>query len=180
MTGLASAGPFYLEAGNMASNAIRTQHTTVTYSTVTPPTTFSPLGEIISFDGPGGKAAIIDITNLASLAKEKLPGLPDEGQFALVCNYSGDDAGQAALQAARGSQTLTHFKVTFTDTSIATFDAYVMEFKISGKADSKVEVALTMEITGAVAWTAPTMALAERGRTGGNGGNGARGASKAA
>jgi predicted secreted protein len=152
----------------MASNAIRTQKTTVTYSTVTPPTTFSPLGEIISFDGPGGKASIIDITNLASIAKEKLPGLPDEGQFSMVCNYSGDDVGQAALHAARTAQTLTHFKVTFTDTSIAAFDAYVMEYKISGKADSKVEVAITLEITGLVTWTAPTVLQADRARNGGD------------
>jgi predicted secreted protein len=140
----------------MASNAIRTQKTTIGYTTVTPPVTYSPLGEIISFDGPGGKASIIDITNLASDAKEKLPGLPDEGSFSLVCNYSGDDAGQAALSAARMNQALTHFKVTFTDGSTAVFAAYVMEYKISGKADSKVEVAITMEITGAVDWTAAT------------------------
>src|SRR5690242_14946766 len=134
--------------------AIRTQGTIIEHLK-TAPSTYEVIGEVISFDGPGGKAAIIDITNLASLAKEKLPGLPDEGQFSMVCNFAGGDTGQQALAAARSGQTLTHFKVTFTDTSVAVFDAYVMEYKISGKADSKVELALTLEITGAVAWTYP-------------------------
>ena len=56
------------------------------------------------------------------------------------------------MQAARTAQTLVTMKITFVDASTATFSAYVMEFKISGKADSKVEVAVTLEITGAVAW----------------------------
>jgi predicted secreted protein len=163
----------------MASKAIRTQHTIIAYSLVTPPVTYTPLGEVISFDGPGGKAAIIDITNLASVAKEKLPGLPDEGQFSMTCNFAGEDAGQQALADARTGQDLVNFKVTFTDASTAAFAAYVMEYKISGKADSKVELALTVEITGAVAWQYPT-GLAEAEAGAGIGGASKAGASKAA
>ena len=135
----------------MASNAIRTQGTIIAHL-LTAPSTYENIGEVISFDGPGGKAAIIDITNLASTFKEKLPGLPDEGSFSMTLNFSGSDLGQQALATARTAQSLVHMKITFVDASTATFAAYVMEYKISGKADSKVEVAITLEITGAVAW----------------------------
>src|SRR5215831_12400256 len=98
----------------MASNAIRTQGTKVEYLQ-TPPSTYLPLGEVISFDGPGGKAAIIDITNLASVAKEKLPGLPDEGTFTMTCNFHGKDPGQQYLSAQRTAQAILTLRVTFTD-----------------------------------------------------------------
>jgi predicted secreted protein len=99
----------------------------------------------------------------------------------MVCNFAGADAGQQALAEARTDQTLVHFKVTFTDASTAAFDAYVMEYKISGKADSKVELALTLEITGAVAWQYPTGLMAEgNGGAVGAGKAGSSGVSKAA
>jgi predicted secreted protein len=150
----------------MASKAIRTQGTIIAASAATPPVTFTTIGEVISFDGPGGKAQIIDTTNLASVAKEKLPGLPDEGQFTLTVNYVSTDPGQAALAAARLSQSIMHFKVTLVDGGLATFDAYVMEYKISGKADSKVEASIGMEITGLVDWTDGTTGLSARAAAG--------------
>jgi predicted secreted protein len=138
----------------MSSNAIRTQGTVISYL-ATGPSTFAPLGEVISYTGPGGKAQIIDITNLASVAKEKLPGLPDDGSFNMVCNFSGGDDGQQAMEAARLAQTKKSFKVVLTDTTAIAFDAYVMEFSLSGKADSKVELTLGLEITGAATYTYP-------------------------
>src|SRR5262245_14477281 len=103
--------------------AIRTQGTVIEHLK-TAPSTYEVIGQVISFDGPGGKAAIIDTTNLASTAKEKLPGLPDEGAFDMSVNYAGNDLGQAALQAARMAQSIVHMRVTFTDGGTAVFDAY--------------------------------------------------------
>lgn len=144
----------------MASKAIRTQGTIIGVASATPPVTYVTIGEVISFDGPGGKAQIIDVSNLASTAKEKLPGLPDEGQFTLTVNYVSTDPGQSDLAAARLAQSIRHFKVTLVDGGLATFDAYVLEFKISGKADSKVEASIGMEITGLATWTDGTTGLA--------------------
>ena len=132
--------------------AMRTQGTLIEYETATPGT-FAAIGQVISFDGPGGKATIIDTTNLQSTAKEKLPGLPDEGAFDMSVNYASDDAGQQALQAARLAQSPINIRVTFTDTSTAEFTAYCMQVKLTGKADSKVEADVSMEITGAVDFT---------------------------
>ncbi len=144
----------------MASGAIRTQGTVIAVANITTPTTFITIGEIISFDGPGGKAQVIDITNLSSTGKEKLPGLPDEGQFTLMVNFNALDSGQQELRGSRIAQELRHLKITFVDGGIATFDSYIMEFKVSGKADSKVEASIGLEITGLVTWTDPVL-LAE-------------------
>ncbi|SRR5579885_2586800 len=138
----------------MPANAIRTQGTSIEIEHSDTPGTFIKIGRCVSFDGPGGKAAIIDTTDLDSTAKEKLPGLPDEGSFSLVLNYNSKDNGQKEMQAARTAQALRHFRVTFTDTGKAEFDAYVMEWKLSGRQDSKVEANATLEITGAVTYTA--------------------------
>jgi hypothetical protein len=138
----------------MASKAIRTQGTQLQYENPTSSGTYLPIGEAISWDGPGGKAAIIDTTNLASTFKEKLPGLPDEGAFGIVVNFDGKDPGQLQMQADRAAQALRKFKITFSNSATALFNAYVMEFKVTGKADSKVEAAINMEITGQVTWGA--------------------------
>ena len=100
---------------------------------------------------------------MASTAKEKLPGLPDEGQFTLSVNFNALDPGQQELRASRIAQELRTFKVTFVDGGIANFTAYIMEFKVTGKADSKVEASIGMEITGLVTWTDPTALDAEGG-----------------
>ena len=54
-------------------------------------TTFEVIPNVVSFQGPGGQAAVIDVTNLASASKEKRVGLRDEGQLTLTMHYNPDD-----------------------------------------------------------------------------------------
>jgi Lambda phage tail tube protein, TTP len=137
----------------MTSHAIRTQGTIIDREDPARPFLFLPIGEIIAWTGPGGKASLIDATTLASTVKRKLPGLLDEGTFAITVNFSSDDDGQEQLIADRLAQTLRHFRITFTDRGTAVFSAWVMEFKTSGKLDSKVEASITLEIDDVVDWT---------------------------
>ena len=117
------------------------------------PDTFTTIGDVVDWDGPGGTASIIDTTNLASTAKEKLVGLQDEGQFTLGINWDNSDVGQAACRTARTARTLKGFKVTYSDATIQTFDGYVMGFSTSGGVDDKVNGSITIEISGAVSTT---------------------------
>ena len=116
------------------------------------PVTFTTVGEISDFDGPGGAAAVIDTTHLTSTAKEKLMGLPDEGQFTFSMNWIPTDTGQSACRTARTARTLKAFRVTYTDSgpTVQTFDAYVLNFTSSGAVDDKVTGNITLEISGAV------------------------------
>jgi hypothetical protein len=114
------------------------------------PVAWSEIGEIVDFDGPSGSASVIDMTHLRSTAKEKLMGLPDEGQFSLSINFVPDDAGQLALIAARAARTEQSFKVTYSDDSTQTFDGFVLGFATSGAVDGKVSGKVTIEISGPV------------------------------
>ena len=72
----------------MSSTAITAQGITIArFGT----TTFETIPNVVSFQGPGGQAAVIDVTNLASTAKEKRVGLRDECQLSLTLHYNPDD-----------------------------------------------------------------------------------------
>lgn len=115
------------------------------------PVTWSEVGLVTDWDGPGGSASVIDTTHLKSAAREKLMGLMDEGQISFTLNWDTDDTGQAACRTARAARTLKDFRVTYTNDAVQTFSGYVLSFPSSGGVDGKVEGNITVEISGAVA-----------------------------
>lgn len=117
------------------------------------PDTYTTIGGIRTFSGPGGQANIIDATTLQSTGKEKLIGLKDEGTFALSCVYLPTDPGQVAVQAARAAGTAKNFRVTFSDAdeTILEFAGFCMSYTLSGGVDELSAVEIGIEITGAIA-----------------------------
>jgi hypothetical protein len=141
--------------------AFESQGTEFYWSTSTAASTAAGhiVGEVTDFGGPGGQAAVIDVTNLGSTAKEKLVGLRDEGQVTMTLNLSFSDAGQIALRADRASRTRRKCVIKFNDSATdaartkATFDGYCMGFSISGAVDNKVTANAVIEITGGVTYS---------------------------
>lgn len=131
----------------MASNALETQGVVLTWNALT-------VGEVVSFSGPGGQANVIDVTSLESTRREKMMGIPDEGQFTCEVNLVPDDTGQIAMRTDRASRTLRTAILTLTDTpsTTLTFSAYCTQFSIAGAVDDKVQASITIEITGEVVW----------------------------
>jgi hypothetical protein len=118
------------------------------------PAAWIAIGEIDTWDGPGGSASMYETTHLGSSAKEKMIGLPDEGQLSLSMNWELDtDVGQQAAATARLARTLKNFRLTFSDASTATFGGYVLGLSSSGGVDGKAAGSITIEITGAVTWS---------------------------
>jgi hypothetical protein len=115
------------------------------------PVTWTEIGEVTDWDGPGGSASVITKTTLASDAVEKLLGLPDEGQFNLSVNFYPDDTGQQLCRQARSDRAEKEFRITYTDGTIQTFDGYVSTFSSSGGVDGIVSGSIGIEISGAVA-----------------------------
>lgn len=112
---------------------------------------FDTIPNVVSFQGPGGQASVIDVTNLSSTAKEKRVGLRDEGQLSLSLHYDPDNDIQQGLRTDRADRTRQRFKITFTDTSPATtwtFYGYVTQFSVQGGVDAVVEASVTIEIDG--------------------------------
>lgn len=118
------------------------------------PEVFNAIGEVVSFQGPGGSASVIDVTHLGSAAKEKRMGLMDEGQFTFEMNLDTADTQHDGLRADRAARTLRNFQVTLTDSpaTVISFSAYVLSFSIQGAVDDKIAASVTLEISGAVTW----------------------------
>jgi predicted secreted protein len=136
------------------AKAIESQGITIQISVGASPSSFVTIANVTSFKGPGGSASVIDVSNLSSVAKEKLMGLPDEGQFSLDLNYDPDAASHQALRTARAARTPCEFKINFTDVSPSTavFSGYVLGFEIGGSVDQQVKASITIEVDGAIAW----------------------------
>jgi hypothetical protein len=118
---------------------------------------------VTDFSGPGGQAAVIDVTNLGSTAKEKLVGLRDEGQLSLTLNMSFSDTAQTAIRADRAARTKRKCVIKFNDSTDdkiktkALMDAYCLGFSISGAVDRQVSANAVIEITGPVVYTNATV-----------------------
>ena len=112
------------------------------------------IAEVNDFTGPGGAAGIIDVSHLLSTAREKLVGLRDEGQLSLTLNYSATDAAHINLRADRAARTKKKCVIEFGDTTgtYGFFDAYCMQYSISGAVDNKITANAVLEITGAVSY----------------------------
>ena len=114
------------------------------------------ISNVTSFDGPNGSAAVIDATTLASVAKEKLMGLRDEGQFSFEFNYDPTDSTHEALATARESQAVQSFEMDFNGTDVMTFSGYVTNLGVKGAVDDLVAGSCSIEITGEVSWPSAT------------------------
>ena len=102
------------------------------------PLSWVGIGEVVSGSGFDGTSAVIDKTNLVSVAKEKGVGLQDFGSVRLEVNIYDADAGQVALKAAKSAQTRKNFKVTYPDSTTRTFYGYVMSFPEKFGVDSNI------------------------------------------
>jgi hypothetical protein len=110
------------------------------------------LNKHLIYNGDGGQAAVIDVTNLASASKEKRVGLRDEGQLTLTMHYNPDDTIHQGLRSDRANRVRRQFKLTFTDTvpAIWTFYGYVTTFSVQGGVDAVVQASVTIEIDGEI------------------------------
>lgn len=136
--------------------AVESQGTKIAYSDGGSPSSFTNLGNITSITGLGGTAAPVhDVSNLDSTFKEKMMGLPDEGQITLNFNPDPDNTGHIALRTARKARTRLEFRVTLTDAgpSIAQFYGYVLTFAPDINQGQPVRGSMSIEIDGEVSWT---------------------------
>ena len=121
------------------------------------PVTFQEIGQVMTISGPDGTASEIDVTNLASTAKEFVIGLPDEGSVSMEVSfdYQSATAKHDTLHAARVSQVLQTFEIRLSDSprTVIAFSAYVTGFSLSLGVDDKVGANFTLRITGAATIT---------------------------
>jgi hypothetical protein len=135
--------------------AIESQGAFFYLSTTTSLSTAIAVGQVTGFNGPSGSANVIDVTHLQSTAKEKMIGLRDEGQITLDLNCVPGDSGQTKLRECRANRTACHWALKLNDTAITQLDShgYISGYAITGSVDNKVNLSVTIVITGGVTWS---------------------------
>ena len=138
--------------------AMEAQGCAVFFSTTSSMTTAAGgrVGQVVSFTGPSGAAGVIDVTHLASTAKEKLMGLRDEGNIGFSCNFLATDAVQIKVREQRATRTLSNIAIGFTDTAsphLIHSKCYITNFSLGGSVDNKMTLDFTAELTGPITWT---------------------------
>jgi len=116
------------------------------------PLSWVDIGEVVSGSGFDGTSAVIDKTNLVSVAKEKGVGLQDFGSVRLEVNIYDADAGQVALKSAKSAQTRKNFKLTYPDATTRTFAGYVMSFPEKFGVDANITGSVEILVDGDVVY----------------------------
>jgi hypothetical protein len=114
------------------------------------PAVFTQIANIKTFSGFDGSASEIDVTNLASTAKEYRLGLTDPGQFTIEIDYDGTNAGHNALRAKQISGLLSNFQLTLPNAAVITFTGYVKKFALAGGVDAVAKTSVDIRISGAI------------------------------
>jgi hypothetical protein len=111
------------------------------------------VGGVVSFTLGDGQAQDIDVTTLASTAKEYCQGLQDLGDFTMEINRDFTDVGQVELDDAKNAQSTRNFEITFEDGTTITFAGNVKSFTIEGAQDDVIRSTATVKISGNITIT---------------------------
>ena len=136
--------------------AIRAQNTDIFWCTSTSHTTSAAalIDGVVDWSAPSGAANIIDITDLKSIAKEKMVGIRDEGELSLTLIYNATDAAQQSMISCRSSQEERAWIVRlYEGTTVLQWyrsHGYVSQFAISGAVDDKIMANAVIMISGPV------------------------------
>ena len=114
------------------------------------PVTFTQIANIKTFSGFDGSASEIDVTNLASTAKEFRLGLTDPGQFTIEIDYDGANAGHVALRSKQVSGLLSNFQLTLPNAAVISFTGFVKKFSLAGGVDAVAKTSVDIRISGAI------------------------------
>ncbi len=116
------------------------------------------IGEVVGFSGPSLSAAVIDVTNLVSTAKEKLIGVYDGGQVTLNVNWQCSAAdGQKLMRESIAARTKGVLCIGLNgpgaETQRIVLKGFVSGMNVTGSVDNKLAGDFTIAITGGASFT---------------------------
>lgn len=109
---------------------------------------FQIVSDVVSFTLGDGQAQDIDVTTLASTAKEYCQGLQDLGDLTLEILRDFTDVGQQELDDAKNGQSTRNFRITTGGGTVITFAGNVKSFTIEAAADDVIRSTATVKISG--------------------------------
>lgn len=113
--------------------------------------TYVKVNGLTDISGVGfASPATIDVSDLDSTFKEKLPGIPDPGSPSFSFNYIPGDAGQDLIRSNMANSTIMGFRTTLASGPVFTGNAFCTAWELSGGVDKQQALSVKLEITGAV------------------------------
>jgi len=115
------------------------------------PLTYTAIAQIKTIGAVGQSRGLIDVTNLASAAREYKKAIKDGSEIELIMQYDPDNAGHAALRTDNDAETSRTYRVTFTDSpaQTVTFSALVTKWEVNEiEIDSVLMLSVTLKPTG--------------------------------
>lgn len=118
-------------------------------------TTYVHVPGVTTINKPQSSRATIDMTDLDSDAMEKEKDIPDNGTVDFPINFDGTNAVHQQLLALETSGDKEKYKTEFVEPGVATvttmeYDAFVDNIGLGAARGGKQEMALSLEVTGAV------------------------------
>ena len=105
----------------------------------------------------GGQSDEIEVSTLASEAKEFTTGLADNGTFTMSGNWKADDEAQTVLRTARDDGEPRAFTSVFKDGTTSSFLGLVTQFTWDAAPNGTVNGTFNVRITGAVSFDLPVV-----------------------
>ena len=137
----------------MSQNAVLTQGTILQRGDgAGPPEVFTAVPDVISIAGPDSTKAEIDVTDLASVAKEFKGGLADYGRMTVELNYIPGNTVHTAMRNdfASAASPVRSWKLLFVNDKQWDFSGYVASFPGNTATDSVQKSSMVIRLTGAV------------------------------
>lgn len=138
-----------MTASALIGNELRFQYLNVAAS----PQAYVTLDAATDFGEFGEEKPILDITALASAAREYRNGLADGLEIPLSMNWTANNAQWGVLYAAYGADTVMTFRIIVLNASPGEgfqFTATIRAWKVNGPVGEKSTATFTLKITGAV------------------------------
>lgn len=105
----------------------------------------------------GGQSDEIEVSTLASEAKEFTTGLADNGTFTMSGNWKADGEAQTVLRTARDDGEPRAFTSVFKDGTSSSFLGLVTQFTWDAAPNGTVNGTFNVRITGAVSFDLPVV-----------------------
>lgn len=109
------------------------------------------VGDVVSIGGPNLTRPMIESTNMDSSAREFIAGgFYDVGTIDVEIQYTAATAAHDAMTDALTGGTQHAFKITWSDSSNATFEGFVESFSVTAEMEDRLTASMSIRTTGTV------------------------------
>lgn len=139
----------------MSQNAVLTQGTLLKRGDGGSPEVFATVPDVTALAGPDATKAEIDVTDLASTAKEYKGGLADFGRLTVDLNYIPGNPVHTAMRSdfISASSPVRNWQILFVNGKRWDFAGYVAAFPGNTQPDSVQKSSMTIRLSGPVVET---------------------------